>query len=164
MNRRTLFFLCALIGFIPCTARAQSVVFVVRHAERADAGMTSSSNDPDLSAAGQARAESLAAILKDARISAIYITEFNRTRQTAAPLAKTVGVEPIVMSSKDMPALIAKVKARSGNVLIVGHSNTVPEIIRALGGEAVTVGDSDFDNLFVVTAGSPPSVVRLHYR
>jgi broad specificity phosphatase PhoE len=161
MNRRTLILFASLILVLPVMAGAQSVVFVVRHAERADAGMSGGSNDPDLSAAGQARAESLAALLKDTRISAIFVTEFKRTRQTAAPLAKALGVEPIVVSSKDMPGLLAHVKARSGNVLIVGHSNTVPEIVKALGGEAVAIGDSEYDNLFVLTGAQS---LRLHFR
>jgi broad specificity phosphatase PhoE len=165
MNRRTLILLVSLILAVPSLAKAQSVFYIVRHAERADAGMMAGgSNDPDLSPAGHARAEALAATLKDARISAIYVTEFKRTRQTAAPLAKALGVEPIVVSSKDTPGLVARVKAGSGSVLIVGHSNTVPEVLKALGGEAVTIGDSEYDNLFVVTGGTPAAVLRLHYR
>jgi broad specificity phosphatase PhoE len=135
-------------------------VFVVRHAERADAGMATAS-DPDLSAAGRARAEALASMLKDARITAIYVTEFKRTRQTAEPLAKAMGLEPIVISSKDTPGLVARVKASSGNALIVGHSNTVPEIVKALGGDPVTIAESDYDNLFIVAAAGS---LRLHYR
>jgi broad specificity phosphatase PhoE len=63
------------------TATAQSTIFVVRHAEKADA-----TKDPDLSEAGRARAEALAKALRDAKIAAIYATEFKRTQQTAAPL------------------------------------------------------------------------------
>jgi phosphohistidine phosphatase SixA len=76
-------------------------------------------------------------------------------------LAKASAIEPIVVSSKDMAGLVARIKAQSGNLLVVGHSNTVPEIVKALGGEAVAIGDSDYDNLFVLTATQS---LRLHYR
>ena len=62
-------------------------MFLVRHAERADAGMAAAKmagRDPDLSDAGKARANALAAMLKDARITAIFTTEYKRTRQTGA--------------------------------------------------------------------------------
>ena len=94
MMRRVI--LCAgMVLVMVATAAAQSTVFVVRHAERADAGSAGAgmmANDPDLAEAGRARAESLATALKDAGITAIYATQFKRTQQTAAPLAKALGV------------------------------------------------------------------------
>ena len=77
-----------LFGFFAAAAAAQSTIFIVRHAEKAESGGT----DPDLSEPGKARAESLANILKDAGITAIYTTEFKRTQETAAPLAKILGI------------------------------------------------------------------------
>ena len=158
----------SLVFTLAAHAAAQQVVFVARHAERADAGTTSGSmmgTDPDLSETGRARADALAAMLKDANITAIFTTEFKRTQATAAPLAKVLGITPTVIGSREHAKLVAAIKAASGNVLVVGHSNTVPAIIKDLGVEAaVTVGDSEYDNLFVVTAGSLPAVLRLHYR
>ena len=165
MTRRILVVFAALTLVAPSMAVAQSAVFVVRHAERADAGMAQAAGaDPDLSAVGRARAEALATVLKDARITAIYVTEYKRTRQTVEPLAKMLGLEPIVVSSKDATGLIERIKRTTGNTVVVGHSNTVPAIVKALAGEDVAVGDSDFDNLFIITGGTPPSVLRLHYR
>jgi 2,3-bisphosphoglycerate-dependent phosphoglycerate mutase len=144
------------------------VVFLVRHAERADAGMAAAKMagaDPELSDAGKARAAALAALLKDAKISAIFTTEYKRTRDTAQPLAAATGVAAAAIDSKDAAGLIDKVKASAGNVLVVGHSNTVPEIIKALGvGEPVAIPDDQFDNLFVVIRGARPTLLRLHYR
>ncbi len=147
---------------------AQTVV-VIRHAERADTatgtGGSMMTNDPDLSDLGKARAQSLATALKDAGITAIYVTEFKRTQQTAEPLAKALGIPATVVSAKDMPGLIEKVKVASGNTLIVGHSNTVPQILKHLGVvDEVKLGDADYDNLFVVTRGEKPAFVRLHFR
>ena len=149
-------------------ATAQGTIFLVRHAERADtvAGAPPSmASDPSLSEAGRARAASLATVLKDADIRAIFVTEFKRTQETAAPLAKALGITPMTMVSKDPSALIQQLKKISGNALVVGHSNTVPDMIKALGvGAPVVIGDNDYDNLFVVVPGQPARLVRLHYR
>jgi broad specificity phosphatase PhoE len=149
-------------------AAAQPAILLVRHAERADAGTPGASMmgaDPDLSAAGLARAESLAAFLKDAGVTAIYVTEYKRTKQTAAPLARALSVEPVSITSNDTPALVQKLKAATGNVLVVGHSNSVPAVIKALGvKEAVAIGETEFDNLFIVTGGTQPALLRLRYR
>jgi phosphohistidine phosphatase SixA len=150
---------------------AQSAVFLVRHAERADAGASPSSAssgmmgaDPDLSEAGRTRAEKLAAMLKDARITAIYVTEYKRTRQTAEPLARQLGIDVTVVPSKDSKTLLEKVKTASGHVLVVGHSNTVPATIAALGVEdSVTIGDSDYENLFIVVRSPEPELLRLRF-
>ena len=166
MIRAVLFATVSLV-FAASHAAAQTV-FVVRHAERADAGMagaTSMATDPELSETGRARAESLAAMLKDAGITTILVTEYKRTQQTAAPLARALGVAAEAVPAKDLDALMAKVKSAAGNVLIVGHSNTLPGILKRLGIDTpVTVGDADYDNLFVVTGGAKPSLVRLRFR
>lgn len=160
--------LSVFLLFFAVPAAAQPLVFVVRHAERADAGTggaTTMATDPDLSDAGRARAESLAAALKDAKITAIFVTPYKRTRQTAEPLATALGVQPTEIDAKDMGRLIEKVKAASGNVLVVGHSNTVPDILSKLGADdAPKLADADYDNLFVVIRGAKPSLLRLHFR
>ena len=120
--------------------------------------------DPDLSEAGRARAESLAIALKDAKITSIYATKYKRTQQTAAPLAKALGLT-VSIAPADAADVVKQLAGAKGNVLVVGHSNTVPDVIKGLGVTApVMIGDDEFDNLFVVTTGAPPSVVRLHYR
>jgi broad specificity phosphatase PhoE len=155
---------CVLIAASASSVFAQSSVFLVRHAERADSGMAASKMtgaDPDLSGAGRLRAEALAKMLKDTKIAAIYTTEYKRTKQTAEPLATTLGVPVTAFPSKDLAALMQKLKTATGNVLVVGHSNTVPEIIKALGvADPVVIGDDEFDNLFIVSRGS---LIRLHY-
>jgi broad specificity phosphatase PhoE len=146
---------------------AEPVIFLVRHAERADAGMAAAKMagaDPDLSAAGMARATALAAMLKDARITAVVTTEYKRTRQTGEPTAKAAGLSLTAIDSKNPAAAIEKLKSAQGNVLVVGHSNTVPELLKALGvTEPVTIAEDEFDALFVVTRSSPPAFVRLRY-
>jgi phosphohistidine phosphatase SixA len=157
-----------LLVFSGAPAAAQSTVFMVRHAERAETDGKSGAmmaDDPDLSTAGRARAESLATLLKEAKITGIFTSEYKRTQQTAAPLAKTLGLEIIQVSSKDAAGLTKRVKSHTGNLLVVGHSNTIPELAKSLGvKETITIGDQDFDNLFLVFRTASPKVVRLHYK
>lgn len=152
---------------VAAPAAAQHTIFLVRHAERADAASGVSptmATDPDLSQAGRARAESLALALRDAKITAIYVTKYKRTQQTAAPLARALGLTVNIVTA-DAAAVVKQLDAAKGNVLVVGHSNTVPDVIKGLGVAApVTIGDDEFDNLFIVTTGTPPSMLRLHYR
>jgi phosphohistidine phosphatase SixA len=172
ITRMTL--LLTLVLWLPIDAAAQPAVFLVRHAERADSGPNgmppaappgAPAADPELSAAGRVRAESLAAALKDAEITAVYVTELKRTQQTAAPLARALGLTPIVVPANSTAVLVAKVKAQSGNALVVGHSNSVPEIINALGVRTpVQIADTEYDNLFVVVRTNRPTLLRLRYR
>ena len=132
----------------------------MRHAEKAQGG---DEKDPDLSEAGRARAESIAMVLKDAGITAIYATELKRTQQTAQPLAQLVNIDVTIVPAKEQPALITKLKATDGAALVVGHSNTVPQILQALGVSiAVTIDDNHYDNLFVIVGAAPPKMIRLH--
>jgi broad specificity phosphatase PhoE len=154
------FVFCSLIlSVLVATATAQSTIFIVRHAEKAD-----SSKDSELSEAGRARAEALAKMLKDKNITAIYATEFKRTQQTAAPLAKALGVTVTTLPAKDKGALVAKLRASTGNALVVGHGNTIPDLIKALGiSEPINIGENDYDNLFEIVLEEKPKLIRLHY-
>jgi phosphohistidine phosphatase SixA len=147
----------------PTIAAAQAAVFVVRHAERAD-----TSADSLLSAEGQARASRLAAMLKDAGITQIYTTNLRRTVQTAAPLADALRLTATELPTTALDALVSRLQAATSRdrVLVVGHSNTVPEILKRLGiAEPITIADTEYDNLFVAIPqkGSPPLFIRLRY-
>ena len=159
--KRSIVFLLLLSGLFVSAAAAQSTIFIVRHAEKAEGG----GNDPDLSDAGRARAESLATTLKDAGISAIYATELKRTQQTAAPLAKMLHLEPAIIPAKDSAGLIAKLRASPGNALVVGHTNTIPDLIKALGiATPIQIADGDYENLFVLVLDEKSRLIHLHYR
>jgi broad specificity phosphatase PhoE len=152
--------MAGLMLAVPALASAQKLVYIVRHAERADGGTPAPSMngaaDPPLSDIGRARAQKLAAMLGASGVTAIYATEFIRTKETAAPLAAALKLVPVLMSSADSAALVARVKADHPHdiVLIVGHSNSVPAIIKAFGGPAVTIADDEYDKLFVVVPSS----------
>jgi len=161
-----------LLATTAAAAAADQVIFLVRHAERADAPGApplppgTPANDPPLSAAGNERAKKLAALLASADVRHIFTSELERARQTAAPLADKVKIKAVTVSAGKPEALIEQVGKSSGNVLIVGHTNTVPELIKRLGVKTpIAIPESEFDNLFVVvhpTSGEP-TLIRLRY-
>ena len=161
----------ALMLAAASAAAQDQVIFLVRHAERAPVPANQPSrgmmgDDPPLSAAGQERARRLASMLASAGIKHIFTTEYQRTRQTAAPLAERANVKPVMGAAKDPKAFIEQIQKASGSVLVVGHSNTIPDLLKGLGvKQAITIPESEYDNLFVVVRHGPgePTLIRLRY-
>lgn len=130
--------------------RPVTTVILVRHAEKK---IEPNNNDPDLSPAGEARAQEIARLFSDAGISGIYVTQYKRTQQTVKPLADKIGVPATLVNSRSTADLVAQIQSqhRGQTVLVAGHNNTVPEIIAALGGPTYpTIPETEFDNLYVV--------------
>jgi broad specificity phosphatase PhoE len=121
-------------------------IIVVRHAEKDDDG----TRDPPLSPAGNARAEAIARRLADAPLSAVLATEYLRTQRTGAPAAALHGLEVDVLPGATPADDVAdRARGSAGTVLVVGHSNTVPDIVAALCGCAVApLDESDYDRWF----------------
>ena len=106
--------------------------------------------------------------MRDARITAIFVTQFVRTADTAKPLADRLGLPPQRVPAVQTLDLITKMRALGphARVLVVGHSDTVAKILSGLGWtEPVTIARDEYDNLFVVLprAATAPTVVRLRY-
>jgi len=143
------------------TTGASGTIFLVRHAEK-----LSDAPDALLSKTGERRAACLAQTLRDADIGAIYVTQVKRTEQTAEPLAKQLGIQPTIVQADDTGALAADIKkdAASKNVLVVGHSDTLPKLFSQMGVGEPAIGRSDYDLLFVITnSDSKPELTTLHY-
>lgn len=120
-------------------------VYIIRHMQKAPG------DDPVLSAEGEANAKRLAEAFKDKDIDAIFVTATRRSRMTAEPVAATTGAKLQTYDPKDNAALVAKVAAVPGSVLVVGHSNTVPGLVAAFGGKAPgPMDESDYGRLFAV--------------
>ena len=139
-------------------------VIVVRHAEKAADG----TRDPELSDVGRARADALAKVLRDAHVRAVFATQFKRTQATVDPAARETGVPVVVVDAGDTAGLAERIrKEHAGEVVLVAaHSNTVPEIIKRLGGPVVPeLAEDAFDDLFVVTlrASGAAQVLHLSY-
>jgi len=166
MRQTVCVLLLAVVSCAAFAARAAEheplVVFLVRHAEKVDA-----SKDPELSAAGSERAALLAEMLRDAKIDHIHSTDFIRTRDTAAPAAAARGLQVETYDPKDLPALVARLRATGGRHLVVGHSNTTPQMVALLGGEPGPEIDEagEFDRLYVVALGADGAAISLllHY-
>ena len=141
-----------------------TTAIVVRHAEK---NTDWAGSDPPLSPAGRERAEALALALKDARIDRIYVTHFIRNRDTAEPLAKLTGDSIEVVDQGNAAALAKRIwnVDRGRTVLIVGHSDTVPAIVRALGGIMPDLESGEFGAMIIVTrrGNEPPHTLRLRY-
>ena len=146
----------------PSAALAQKLVFVVRHAERADDPARDQDNPP-LSAAGAARAAKLRALLEDAEIRAIYVSQYRRTQDTAAPLAAKLKVKPELVPP-NVSALIEAMRAghANDNVLIVGHTSTIPAIVKALTGSSLEMPESDYGSLIVIVPATR-ALTRLRF-
>jgi phosphohistidine phosphatase SixA len=150
----------------PRTATTLGVktVIVVRHAEAA--GDTHKGGDPVLSADGKARAIELARTLADTQLRSVYITRYQRNRQTAEPLPRGAGDKPTVIN--DVPATLRALQAEpwGATALVIGHSNTVPELIRGLTGQALPENEPIiYDRMWIVTMArdGATSLLRLHY-
>jgi broad specificity phosphatase PhoE len=158
--------LAVLSVCLPHPVYAQRLVFIVRHAERADAAAPQMQGqaDPPLSSAGEARAKKLAGMLADTGIKAIFVTEYRRTQDTAGPLAAKLGLNAERVPARDTQALIAKLQSEHAGdiVFIVGHSNTVPDVIKSLGGPDVKIADDEYDNLFIVVPATG-TMTRLRF-
>ncbi len=125
-------------------------VVLIRHADPQAGG-----TDPSLSAAGVARAAELVHVLGDAGVAKIIVSNFKRTQETAAPLATHLGLAPVIVPAGDIDAIATEIGSTPGLVLVVGHSNTVPDVIeRVTGTPMADIPHDEFDNLYVVQHGA----------
>lgn len=148
-------------------ASAQQAVILVRHAELQGAAMAPAKELP-LSEAGEARAKRLSSILKDAGVGAIYVTDFVRTNKIAEPLSREINRELTVLPKGDPQELVERLrKNHSGQtVLLVGHTDTLPGLLKALGHPVdIKIEPQDYSNIFVVIPKSDgaPTFLRLRY-
>jgi broad specificity phosphatase PhoE len=126
-----------------------ATVFLVRHAEK-----TGEEKDPGLTESGVARAADLATTLRDAGIEYILSSDYRRTRDTAIPLAETLGVSIEIYDPRDLPGLATRLAELGGRVLVVGHSNTTPAVAELLGGESgPPIDEAEHDRLYVLSMG-----------
>lgn len=143
------------------------LVVLVRHAEKqVDGGQ-----DPSLTAQGYRRAEALALALKKTSIDLLIASQYQRTQQTLQAIAKERNLTIVTIDAANpianhIQAIVDTVHKSSGNVLIAGHSNTVPLIIKALGGPDVSpIAEDDYSNLYMVSLNSTEkaSLIATHY-
>lgn len=159
----------ACLGLMPLSqAVAESrLIILVRHAEKADAP----ADDPQLSSQGESRALTLITALSRTPLSQVIATQYRRTQQTLVPIAEARHLPITIVPAKSpieehIQQIVEQVHAVKGNTLVAGHSNTVPLIIKALGGpEIPTINEDDYSQLFLLSLndGQSASLIATRY-
>lgn len=153
-----------MASFLPQddTSSEPLVVFLVRHAEKEEGG-----RDPELSKDGLARSKALAHVLRDAKIEHVHSTSYRRTQSTAAPIAEVLKKKIESYDPRSLPAVAERLRKAGSRHLVVGHSNTTPDLVKALGGEPGSPIEekTEYDRLYVVTVPKtgPVTTVLLRY-
>ncbi len=150
----------------PVISQPPMTIILVRHAEKKI--VPPENKDPDLSAAGEARAKELALMFGNSGITAIFATQFKRTQQTVKPLSDKTGVPVTRTVATKTADLVARIRSGPAGqvVFVAGHNNTVPEIIAALGGPQLPIiPEDEFDNLFILTvdAAGVAKLLKMKY-
>jgi len=148
----------ALAVLLPGMALAEpSMIYLVRHGEKASVG-----KDPELTPQGQLRALNIATTLQRACVQTIFSSATTRTLQTAQPLAGKLKLKVEQYNAATPKALVKKVKSLRGAVLVVGHSNTLPELVRLFGGApGEEIGDEEYDRLYQLINGADGKVTTV---
>jgi broad specificity phosphatase PhoE len=140
------------------TAQQATVVYLVRHAERDEDG----TSDPPITEAGRARARLLADMLRDAGITHVHTTDYLRTRSTAAPVAERTGAATHTYGARALDELAARLRSTPGRHVVVGHSDTTPQLVALLGGEpGPPIAEAEYDRLYVLTLTSAETTTAL---
>jgi broad specificity phosphatase PhoE len=133
-------------------------LYLVRHAEKQADG----SRDPELTEAGTHRAENLAGWFEDKDIRDVWSSDYKRTRDTAKPTLSKLGLKLKIYDAHDLPALSETLLSNQNNALIVGHSNTTPELARLLCDcDIDDMDDLEYDRIIVVSIVNAKTHVKI---
>lgn len=162
--KNLLLFFAAILLFASCSTKQNpKTIYIVRHAEKQLVG-----NDPELAQSGQLRSKKLAQILGDKNIKHVFSTDYIRTRSTATPAADAAGLTIEIYDPQNHDALVEKIRNLEGNVLVIGHSNSVNQLANYFVGEGEKYGDLtdlEYDYIFEVTLDrGSSSVTRKLYK
>ena len=137
------FFILSISNFL--SAEEGQKIFLLRHAEKE----INVDSDPSLTVVGRQRAEKLVGIFQSVNISAIFSTEYKRTLQTATPLAEALGLEIRRYDPRALDKFAEQLQQETGNLLVIGHSNTTPQLSELLGGKSFgQIDDSEYNVLY----------------
>ena len=150
------------LAFLAVLPTLAADIYLVRHAEK----VKDDSKDPALTEVGYQRAANLADMLGSAGITKIYSSDYTRTRDTAAPLAEHLGLELQIYDPKALEPFATELLKLQENALVVGHSNTTPELAELMGGDGGTpiVEDWEYDRLYLLQTenGKVTHTILLH--
>lgn len=162
--RSILILICSALILFSCGKEPSTkTIYIVRHAEKKLEG-----NDPELAVVGEVRAKKLAQILADQEIKHIFSTDYKRTRNTAQPTADAAQIAIQTYDPRNQSELVEQIKSLEGNILVVGHSNTVSQLANEFveGTEKFDdLQDIEYEYIYVVTlSGNSSSVLRKVYK
>jgi 2,3-bisphosphoglycerate-dependent phosphoglycerate mutase len=134
-----------------CNLKESTTYYLIRHAEKDRTEKTNS--NPNLNKKGQERAKKWSTYFENIELDAIYSTEYNRTIQTAKPLANVKGLKILNYDATSMYDANFKKATKGKKILIVGHSNTTPIFANKILGEKKykNMNDNDNSSLYIVT-------------
>lgn len=143
-------------------SKAVKTIYIVRHAEKEQ---IEGERDPELTEAGHARATALRDRLATAELAALYSSEYRRTLQTVAPIAEATGLEVTLYDPAAPAAEFAEIlrSSTAPQILVAGHSNTIPALISALGAAAEPIDEGRYGDLFVLTLEGENTEVRVEH-
>lgn len=147
--------LLAVCAAMPLLASADTIsIYVTRHGEKASDG-----KDPDLTPEGQQRARHIASMVKDAGIKQVFSTTYKRTQQTAQATADKLGVPVQTYDPGKHAEFAQQLRKLRSNTLVVGHSNTVPDLVRQLGGDPGSdIPETEYNRLYHITVADDGTV------
>ena len=136
-----------LHGCSPQKSTYDAKYYLVRHAEK-----TKAETDPALTEVGAKRAQDLAMRLKGVPLTKIYSSDYIRTRDTAAPIAGEKNLDVVIYNPRDLEGVSKNLLTETGHILVVGHSNTTPELSKLLGGDAGApiIEATEYDRLYIL--------------
>ncbi len=152
---KVVFFIC--LSLLSTVVSAQTI-YLVRHAEKEVDG----TKDPVLTTQGIQRAQNIADMLSSANIKHIYSTDYQRTQMTAKPLADMLGVDVKSYDPRQLKQFAEQLKQQEGNILVVGHSNTTPELTHFISGKStISLTEAEYDFIFQVIIDGPHSYLNV---
>lgn len=166
MKRILLLLVLCLVSFPSFSQTTTTTTyFLIRHAEKDRSDATN--KNPHLSAIGFKRALKWSQVFKDIKIDSVYTTNYNRTIETANPTAASHHLKPINYNPDNIDYAAFKAKTKGKTILIVGHSNSIPEFVNRLIGQDKykQIGDTNNANLYMVTIiGNTSSDLQLYIK
>lgn len=133
-------------------------LYLLRHAQKQDDG----SKNPSLTDNGRQQARRLASLLEHTGITRIYSTDYRRTLETVSALSQLIDVQVEYYDPSSLGKLASDLQQRSETAVIVGHSNTTPQLIRLLGGQAEAMEESDYGDLYQLQMHQN-NVITVHF-
>jgi broad specificity phosphatase PhoE len=125
----------------------QQTWYLVRHFEK-QAG-----DNPSLTAIGKTRAKALAEFFTDKALNKVYSSNYNRTLETASPVAVLKSLEIKIYEPQNLAELVSELQTQD-HVLVVGHSNTTPELLALMGGGSITIEETEYGTLYVLKSNN----------